>query len=142
MVVPLLASQPCAVALVVLVDGVAVAVLDAVDQRRDHAPAAVVEHRIGGDHAQHRRLAGAERVGQIRRQLVIDAEALGIFGDQRHADVLRQPHRHHVTRLLEAEAQRRRAEELAAVIFRLPDAAAAAPVSISIGASRTMVEGV
>ena len=94
-----------AFALVVLVDGMAVAVLNAVDQGRDDAPAAIVEHRIGGDHAQHGGFAGAQRVGQIWRQLVIDAEALGIFGDQRHAEVLRQPHRHDVARLFETEAQ-------------------------------------
>ena len=60
-----------------------------------------------------RGLAGAERERQIGRQVVVDAEALGVFGDQRHADVLREPHRHHVARLLDAEAQRRRAVVLA-----------------------------
>ena len=87
-----------------------------------HAPAAVVEHGVGGDHAQQRGLAGAERKRQIGRQIVIDAEPLGVFGDQRHADVLRQPHRHHVARMLDAEAQRRGAEEIVFVVFRLPDA--------------------
>ena len=124
LIVPFGGVAADAFALVVLVDGVAVAVLDAVDQRRLHPAAAVVEHRIGGDHAQHGGLAGAERVGQIRRQFVIDAEPLGVFGDQRHADVLREPHRHHVARLFEAEAQGRRAIKLAAVVFRPPDAAA------------------
>ena len=69
LILPLVGVAAVAFALVVLVDGVAVAVLDAVDQRRLDAPAAIVEHRIGGDHAQHRGLAGAERVGQIRRQI-------------------------------------------------------------------------
>ena len=108
----------------------AVAVLDAVDQGRLHALAAIVEHRIGGDHAQQSGLAGAERKRQIRRQVVIDAEALGIVGDQRHADILRQPHRHHVTRALDAEAQRRRAVELALVIFRPPGFLAGALVDL------------
>jgi hypothetical protein len=83
-----------AFALVVAVDRTAPAVLDAVDQRRLHAPAAIGDHRIGGDHPHHGGLAGAEREGQIRRQVVIDAEPLGVFGDQRHADVAREAHGH------------------------------------------------
>ncbi len=107
-----------------LVDGVAVAVLDAVDQRRLDLAAAVVEHRVGADHAQQRGLARAQREREIGRQVVIDTEALGVFADQRHADVLRQPHRHHVARLLDAEAQGRGAVELLRVVFRRPDAVA------------------
>ena len=63
-----------------------------------------------------------KRERQIWRQIVIDAEALGIFGDQRHADVLRQPHRHHVARVFDAETQRGRTVEFAFVVFRPPDA--------------------
>jgi hypothetical protein len=120
LVAPLVGVAAAAFALVVAIDGVAVAVLDAVDQRRLHPLAAVVEHRIGGDHAQQGGLAGAERKGEIRRQVVIHAETLGIVGDQRHADVLRQTHRHHVARMLDAEAQGRGAVEFAFVIFRPP----------------------
>ena len=68
LVLPLVGVAAAAFALVVLVDGAAVAILDAVDEGRDDALAAVVEHRIGGDHAQHRGLAGAERKRQIGRQ--------------------------------------------------------------------------
>ena len=118
----------------------AVAVLDAVDQGRLDLLAAVGEHRIGGDHAQHRGLAGAERKRQIRRQVVVDAEALGVFGDQRHADVLRQPHRHDVARLLDAEAQRRGPVEFPANSFPAPRCRCR--WSISIGASITTVDGV
>ncbi len=60
----------------------------------------------------------------IGRQIVVDAEPLGIFADQRHADVLRQPHRHDVARALDAEPQRRRSVELAFVVLRPPDARA------------------
>ena len=60
-----------------------------------------------------RGLAGAERERQVGRQIVVDAEALGVFGDQRHAEVLRQPHGHDVARVLDAEAQRRGPVELA-----------------------------
>ena len=108
----------------------AVAILNAVDQRRLDALAAVREHRIGRDHAHHGGLARAERERQIGRQIVIDAEALGVFGDQRHADVLRKPHRHHVARMLDAEAQRLRPVELVRIVFRLPDAAARALIDL------------
>jgi hypothetical protein len=87
------------------------------------ALAAVREHRIGAHHAHHGRLAGAEREREIGRHVVIDAEALGVFGDQRHADVLREAHRHHVARVLDAEAQRLRPVELVRIVFRLPHAA-------------------
>ena len=56
-----------------------------------------------------RGLAGAQRHGEHRQHLVIDAEALGVFGHERHADILGEPHRHQVARLLDAEAQRARA---------------------------------
>ena len=103
----------------------AVTVLNAVDQGRLHAPAAIGEHRIGRDHPHHRGLAGAERIGQIVRQFVIDAEALGVFADQGHADVLRQPHRHRVERQPQRVAQRRRTMIFAGrIVLRAPDAGA------------------
>ena len=115
-----------AFALVVLVDGVAVAILDAIDQRRLDAAAAVRKHRVGGDHAHDCRLARAERVGEIVRQIVIDAEALCILADQRHADVFGETHRHRVARLLDAVAQSRGPGILAGrVVFRAPDLAVA-----------------
>ena len=103
-----------AFARVVLEDGVAVAILDAIDQGRLHAAAAIGEHRIGRDHPHHRGFAGAERIGQVVRQFVIDAEAPGIFADQGHADVLRQPHRHRVERQPQRVAQRHRSLVFAA----------------------------
>src|SRR6516165_9009858 len=75
---PFVGVAPHAFALVVAEDGVAVAVLNAIDQCRFHPPSAIVEHRIGGDHAQNRRLASAKRIGKVRREIVIDAETLGI----------------------------------------------------------------
>ena len=61
------------------------------------------------------------------QQIVVDAEALGIVGDDRHAEVLGQAHRHLVARLLDAEAQRRRAGRvLLLVVLRLPDVLAGA----------------
>ena len=64
-------------------------------------------------------------IDRIRRQVVVDAEALGVFDDQRHADVARQAHRHLVDRVLDAEAQRMRAAGLALEVLRLPDFAVA-----------------
>jgi hypothetical protein len=58
-----------AAALVVLEDRLAVAVLDAVDQRRLDLLAAIGDHRVGRDHAHHGRLAGAERHRDVRRIL-------------------------------------------------------------------------
>src|SRR5215831_11385134 len=55
--------------LVMLVDGVAVTILDAVDQARRDLLAAIVKHRISADHAQERGLASAERERQIGRQI-------------------------------------------------------------------------
>ena len=59
-----------------LEDGVAVTVLNTIDQRRLHAAAAIGEHRIGRHHPHDRGFAGAERIGQIVRQIVVDAEPL------------------------------------------------------------------
>ena len=102
-----------------------VAVLDAVDQGRLHPPAAIGEHRIRRDHPHDRGFAGAERIGKIVRQIIIDAEAFGIFTDQGHADILRQPHRHGVDRPFEGLTQRNGATVTAhRKILRTPDAGA------------------
>ena len=110
--------------MVVLVDGTAVTILDAVDQRRCHLAATVVEHGVSRDHFQKRRLAGAEREREILREIVVDTKAPRILADERHADVLRQPHRHDIAGMLDAETQRRGAVEFALVVFRPPDARA------------------
>ena len=73
--------------------------------------------------------------------IVIDAEALGVFGDQRHADVAGEPHRHQVVRMLDAIAQRVRAARLAFEVLRPPDSEPG-PWSISIGSSRSIEDGV
>ena len=108
--------------LVVAPDGLAPAVLDAVDEGRAHLAPAVGDHAVARRQAQKRRLAGAERHGEHRQQVVIDAEAARVLGDERHAEVLGEPHRHLVARLLDAEAQRRGAGRvLLLVVLGLPD---------------------
>ena len=118
------AGAAVAGALVVAVDGLAVAVLHPVDQRRLDPQPAVGEHRVGRDHVVERRLAGAERIGEQLRHVVVDAEALGVLADDVHADVLGDAHRHQVARLLEPGADRRRAVELLVGVLRPPDAGA------------------
>ena len=73
LVLPLVGRAAAAFALVVLVDGAAVAVLDAVDQRRHDALAAVVEHRIGGRpcaarSSRRRRARTTDRAAGCRRR--------------------------------------------------------------------------
>src|ERR1700677_689081 len=104
--------------LVVPIDRVAPAVLDAIDQGGLNALAAVGEHRIARDHAEHRGLASAQRHRQERRQVVVDAETLGVFKDQRHAYVASEPHRHLVDRMFDPEAQRMRTARLSSEILR------------------------
>ena len=110
-----------ALALVVTVDGMAPAVLDAVDQGRLDALAAVGQHGIGGDHAHDRGFAAAERVGQIQPEIVVDAEATRVFGDQGHADVAGEAHGHQVFRMLDAVAQGMRSVVAFLEILRPPD---------------------
>ena len=73
------------------------------------------------------------------QQIVVDAEALGVVDDDRHAQVLREPHRHLVARLLDAEAQasrgRRSAPSRSSPASRCPGPG---PCSISMGASSTI----
>ena len=88
------------------VDRMAPAVLDAVDQGFLDSFAAVGEHRIGGGQTHQGRFAGAKRIREVRRQIVIDAEALGIFGDKRHADIAGEPHGHLIDRMFDPIAQR------------------------------------
>ncbi len=110
---------------IVLEYRVPVTVLDTIDQGRLHATAAIGKHRIGRDHPHHRGLAGAQRIGQIIRQFVINSETPGIFADQGHADVLRQPHRDGVERQSQRVAQCHRPLVFARrKILRAPDAGA------------------
>ena len=112
-----------ALALVVAVDGMAPAVLDAVDQGRLDALAAIGQHGIGRDHAHKRGFAGAERHGQIGRHVVVNAEAARVFGDQRHADVAGEAHGHQVLGMLNAVTQCMRAVIAGLEVFRPPDRA-------------------
>ena len=122
LVLPGIGLAALADALVVAPDGVTPAVLDAVDERRLHLLAAVRQHAVAGREPHERRLAGAERHGQHGQQVIVDAEALGVVDDDRHAEVLRKPHRHLVARVLDAEAQGRGAGGvLLLVVLRLPD---------------------
>ena len=90
-----------AVAPVMAEDGFAVAVLDAVNEGRGDALAAVDQHRIGRGQPEQRRLPGAQRHGQRARHGVDDAEAFGVFGNPLHADGLRQAHGHQVARFFD-----------------------------------------
>lgn len=102
----------------------AVAILDAVDQRRLDLLAAIGDDGIGGDETQNGRFAGAERHCKKRRHLVVDPETFGIFGDDVHPQVVGEPYRHQVTRFLDAETQRRRSGRTAAIVLGPPDLAA------------------
>ena len=44
-------------------------------------------------------------IDSTRQHVVVDAEAPGVLGDERHADILGEPHGHQVLRLLDAVAQ-------------------------------------
>src|SRR3546814_17598556 len=100
LVLPRLDLTDFAGAQVVQVDGAAVAILHAVDQRRHDALAAVHHHGIGGGHLHERGLAGAERHRRYRAQGGDDAKPPGVVGNHRDANDLRPAHRHQVTRLL------------------------------------------
>jgi hypothetical protein len=125
-------------ALIMAIDGAAPAVLHAVNQRRFHPLAAIGKHRIGGDHLVKRGFLRAQGIGQERVQMVIDAEFLGIFRHQFHADFLRDPDRHQVARLFDPGAHRRRAIEF---VRRILGRHRPCGVFTSIGASTTMVAG-
>ena len=102
-------------------DGSPVAVLDAIDERRLDLFAAVVEHGVAGHHAEQRGLRGAERHGEGGREIIVDAKPAGIFGDDRHAHIAGQPHRHEVAGMLDAEAQGRGSGgRTSLVVFRAP----------------------
>src|SRR5690606_11957700 len=62
LVLPGLSNASIALAIVMLVDGLAIAILDAVDQRRLDILAAIRHHGIGRYHAHYRGFAGTERV--------------------------------------------------------------------------------
>ena len=108
-------------ALVVPVKRLAETVLDAVDQCRLDALAAIGQHRIGRHHAQHGRLAGTQRHRGDRQHIVIDAKAPRIFGNERQTHIARETHGHEVLGMLDAIAQGMRPGRLAVVVFRPPD---------------------
>ena len=75
-------------------------------------------------------------------QVVDDAELRGVFDHLLHADRLGDADGHQVARLLDADAQGGRTQEVAAIVLRSTRAAGPGPWSIAIGASRMTVEGV
>ena len=91
------------------------------DVERLHPDALIREHRVGARHLEQRRVAGAERNRQVRREVLFEAEPLGV-GEH----VLRPERVHHldrrdVARLLERPPQRDRAFELVVVVLRAVD---------------------
>ena len=114
--------------LVMAVDGVAIAVLHAVDQRRLDAPPAIGQHGIGRGHFQQCGLASPQRHRQHGLHILVNAKTLGIFGNQRHADIFGQPDRHLVDRMFDTKTQGMGAARLAFEIFRPPDSKAPALV--------------
>ena len=112
----------------VAVDGLAVAVLHAVDQAGRDLERAVGQHGVGHGHAQQGGLAGTQRHRQVGAHLVDDAEFLGDLDHLLHADLLGHAHGHEVARHLEAAPHRGRPEEVAAVVLGRPDRLAVARV--------------
>src|SRR5690625_4546811 len=90
---------------IMIVERLAIAILHPVDQRRLDPFAAVGKHPIGGDHLIERRLASAERIGEMQGHVLVYAKTLGIFGDAIHADGLCNPHCHQVSRKLQPLAK-------------------------------------
>ena len=97
------------------------AILDAVDQGFLDSLAAVGEHRIGGGQPHQGRFAGTKRHRQVGRQIVVDTEALGIFGDERHPDIAGEPHGHLIDRMFDPIAQSMGTARLALEILRTPN---------------------
>ena len=123
-----LLAAAAAGARLVAVDGLAVAVLHAVDQRGRDLERAVGQHGVGHGHAQQGGLAGAQRHRQVGAHLVDDAEFLGDLDHLLHADLLGHAHGHEVARQLEAAPHRGRPEKVAAVVLGRPDRLAVARV--------------
>src|SRR5260221_14172876 len=102
-------------------DGLAVAILDAIDKARRDALATIDQHGVGGGETQRRRLAGAEQHGVLQRHAIEDAERLDGLRHLLEPDDGAEPRRHHILRLLDADAQRRRpVERRRVVVRRLP----------------------
>ncbi len=106
-----------------LVDGLAVAVLHPVDQRWDDLASAIGDRGVGRGHAQVGRFACPQCHRQHRIEGVVDAEHLGVFGHERHAQILRQPDGHDVAGILDALAERLRPVKTLRVVLRPPDRA-------------------
>jgi len=97
-----------------------VPVLDTVDQRRRDLLAAVDELRITGGHPQQSRSGRAQRVGQQRLQMIVDAKAVGIGHDLVHADSLSKTHGHQILGKHNAAAKRRQPDEFLLEVLRPP----------------------
>ena len=144
LVAPLVGVAAAAFALVVLVDGVAVAVLDAVDQRRLDALAAIGEHRIGrrpcaAPSSRRRRARRTDRAaGRHRRRSawhIRRSAACRRPAPAAPSSTLRD--------MLDAEAQRLRAVIFAGrIVFRPPHAACPGPDRFRSARPSPRVEGV
>ncbi len=87
------------------VDGLAAAILHAVDKGRRDLLAAIDQLRIGGGEAQQRGFPGTEGHGQRRHQIIGNAETAGIIHHRLHPDGAGEPHGHQVARFLDPETQ-------------------------------------
>ena len=92
-----------------------------VDHRRLDLFAAIGDDAVGRRHLEQRGFAGSQRIGQLVRNLVINAHALRQFADLVHAEIIGEPDRHHIARLFDAAPQGRGAIIFVGVVLRLPD---------------------
>ncbi|MNS73493.1 hypothetical protein D3C72_1069360 [compost metagenome] len=122
----LAAEAPAAVAALATVgavNGLAVPVLNHLDQIGIDPAAAVDEGGVGGRDAIGRRLPCPQRHGQVRRHVVDHPHALGQIDHILHAHGLGQTHGHDVARQLQPAAQALRSIILTAVVLGRPAAA-------------------
>ena len=82
-----------------------------------HVDATVIDGRVGGCHIHHGLLGGAEGQGVEAPQLSGDAQAPGRFDHLLEAQLLQQPHRHRVERVLQRHHHRHRTEVAVAEVF-------------------------
>ena len=104
-----------------LLDDVAVAVGDPLDEEGLHAQALVGEGGVGPDHLHERRLAGAEGDRQVGGQLAGEAELARVLDALLDPDRLQRLHRGDVPALLHRAAERDRAQVRPVVVLRRPD---------------------
>ena len=101
-------------------DGVAVAVLHAIDEAGDDDAAALVDGGVRAGFAQHGGFDGAERGREDFRHAVVQVVADGGFGDGLHADALGDADGDEVQGFGEGFVERGRAAEIHFVVIRMP----------------------